>query len=130
MKVNIVWNDPKGNRILDRLARTLADGTGWSLNERPVEGVQLNYSGVYIDFAQRFTDWRKTKWAAYFSHHEPQTPYKVFWWETAEPLIDIKTVTAQQYGDMLQGKVVKVTPPVDPMFEIREKPKTRAPLLG
>src|SRR3990167_2530473 len=110
--------------------RLLADGTGWSLSERPMEGVQLNYSGVYIDYAQRFSDWRKTPWAAYFSHYEPDTPYKRFWWETAAPLVDIKTVTADQYGEMLNGKVVKVIPPVDERFEIRDRKVNKRYTIG
>ncbi len=118
MKVHIVYNEPHGEKILERLARLLVEGTEWTLGERPSPDVDLNYSICYIDFAQRFTDWRKKKWAAYFSHYEPETPYKKFWWETAEPLIHIKTVTADQYGDMLNGNIIKVTPPIEQRFEI------------
>src|SRR3990167_3123458 len=130
MKVHLVYNDPNGERILERLARILVDGTDWTLSERPREDVDLNYSICYIDFAQRFTDWRRRKWAAYFSHFEPDTPYKRFWWETAEPLINIKTVTASQYGEILKGNIVKVTPPIDKRFEIREKKANPRPLIG
>lgn len=121
MNVHIVWITPMGDRIIDRLARMLAEQTGWSLSDRPREGADINYSMLYADFAQRFTDWRRTRWAAYFSHYEADTPYKRFWWESADPLVEIKTVSAAQYGDMLQGKVVQVTPPVEPRFEIRER---------
>ena len=130
MKVNLVYNDPNGERILERLARILAEGADWTLSERPREDVDLNYNISYIDFAQRFTDWRRRKWAAYFSHFEPDTPYKRFWWETAEPLINIKTVTADQYGAMLNGNVVKVIPPIDKCFDIREKKVKPRSLIG
>src|SRR3990167_10759111 len=112
--IHIVWLTPDGDKILDRLARLLAEGAGWTLSDRPRDGVDLNYAMIYVDFAQRFSDWRKTPWAAYFSHFEPDTPYKKFWWEMAAPLIDIKTVTADQYGRLLKGEVIKVIPPVDP----------------
>jgi hypothetical protein len=130
LKVHICYIDPSGDRIIERLCRYLADGAGWTFSDRPQEGVDLNLSGLYIDYAQRFTDWRKTPWAAYFSHFEPDTPYKKFWWETAAPLIDIKTVTAERYGKILPGKVVKVIPPVEPQFEIRERKANKTPLIG
>jgi len=128
--IHIVWLTPDGDKILDRLARLLAEGAGWTLSDRPRDGVDLNYAMIYVDFAQRFSDWRKTPWAAYFSHFEPDTPYKKFWWEMAAPLIDIKTATADQYGKLLSGKVVKVIPPVDPKFEIRERKPNPRPLIG
>lgn len=111
--VNIVWPDPTGERILDRLARTLANGTGWGISPQPRHDVDINYFMVYIDYAQRFSDWRHTTIAAYFSHYEPGTPYKKYWWELAAPLVDIKTCTAKQYAALLTGEVKMVVPPVD-----------------
>jgi hypothetical protein len=130
MRIHLVWLYPDGDKILDRLARYLTDGNGWSLSDRPEGRAELNYSLVYVDFAQRFSDWRKTPWAAYFSHFEPDVPYKKFWWEMASPLVRIKTVTAAQYGAILPGHVVKVTPPVDPMFEIRDRKANKVPRIG
>jgi hypothetical protein len=123
MKVHIISPDLGQDRILPRLAKLLADGTGWSLSDKPWNGANLNYFIVYIDYAQNFSDWRKTKLAAYFSHFEPDVSYKKFWWETAEPLIDIKTYTADQYGAILSGEKMKVTPPIDnELFCIKDKP--------
>jgi len=45
-------------------------------------------------------------------------------------LINIKTVTADQYGAILKGNIVKVTPPIDKRFEIREKKTNPRPLIG
>jgi hypothetical protein len=129
MRVNIVWPTPEGDRILDRLARTLGEQTGWSISPRPAEGVDLNYDMCYIDLAQRFTDWRKTPWAAYFSHFEGETPYKKFWWETAAPLCKLQTVTAAQYGGMLRNPV-RIIPPVDPVFQIMERKVNIIPVIG
>lgn len=129
MKVNIVWIAPKRDLILDRLARTLSERTGWPLSRHPDPNADLNYSICYIDFAERFTDWRHTPWAAYFSHYEAETPYKVYWWELARPLTKIQTVTADMYGDLVPNPV-KVTVPVDPMFEIRERPANKKPVIG
>ncbi len=131
MKAHIVWLDPDGDKILDRLARLLAKGTGWTLSDRPRDDVQLNYFMLYIDYAQRFSDWHRTPVAAYFSHYEPNSAYKRKWWQDAAELIDIKTVTAQQYGEMLDGRVVKVTPPIlRKVFNIKRRTKNTTPLIG
>lgn len=131
MKVNIISPELGQDRILPRLAQLLADGTGWSISDKPWDGANLNYFIVYIDYAQNFSDWRKTKLAAYFSHFEPEVTYKRFWWETAEPLIDIKTYTADQYGDIVSGEKIKVTPPIDQtVFDIQDKPKHDKPVIG
>lgn len=131
MNVHIVWPTPDGDKILDRLARLLVAGADWTVSDRPDPRADINYSIVYIDFAQRFSDWRKTPWAAYFSHYEPHVPYKKYWWESSAPLIDIKTVTADQYGEILPGKIVKVTPPVDrDFFNIRERKANKKPIIG
>ena len=131
MKVHIVYIDPNGDKIVERLMRLLAERTGWTISTRPDDKADLNYCGLYIDFAQRFTDWRKTKWAAYFSHYETGTPYKEFWWQNAERLVDIKTVTANQYGAMLQGNVIKVTPPIDSdMFAPTKRKASKIPTIG
>lgn len=129
MKVNIVWVTPNGDRILDRLARLLAEQTGWSLSTRPDKSADLNYDMVYIDLAQRFTDWQFTPWAAYFSHYEPDTPYKKLWWDTALPLTQVQTATASQYLPLLNNPVM-ITPPIEPCFKIMERSKNTKPLIG
>ena len=87
MKVNIVCPDMPKDSILYRLADTLSRETGWPINDKPKPNFDLNYAITYIDYAQRFTDWRSTPWAAYFSHYETGTSYKEFWWKTAADLI-------------------------------------------
>lgn len=129
--VHIISPDPHGDRILDRLARTLAEGTGWSLSNQPDTTADINYFIIYIDYAQRFSDWRRTTIAAYFSHYEADTPYKRFWWESAAPLVDIKTTMARQYAEMLPGNVHMVTPPVDiDRFVIDDHRTSPHPLIG
>jgi hypothetical protein len=125
MKINIVWVDPGGDKIIDRLGRLLAERTGWTLSDRPSPGADLNYSLLYVDLAQRFSDWRKTPWVAYFSHYEVGTRYKEYWWDLATPLTIAQTITAKQYGDILPNPL-KVTPPIDERFEIHEtKPRKK-----
>lgn len=127
MKVRIVWNNPGGDRILDRLARALAEYTGWPLATSPDRSADINYNLLYIDVAQRFPDWRHIRWAAYFSHYEPDTPYKRKWWNDAQ-WIPIKTVTARQYLT-LQGAYL-VTPPVDDCFSPSAERRSGAITVG
>src|SRR5512135_3123253 len=76
MKVNIVCPNMPEDSILYRLASILSRETGWTISDQPKANHDLNYAITYIDFAQRFTDWRATPWAAYFSHYETGTSYK------------------------------------------------------
>lgn len=127
MNVNIVCRDIGEDKILPRLARTLADGTGWSLSANPDKHADINFYIVYIDYAERLTDWHATPIAAYFSHYEPDQPYKRLWWQSAAQGVDIRTVTSSIAADYLEmGKpTIKVTPPIDPIFR-PDKPNGRA----
>lgn len=131
MKVHIVNPEPNSDRVLGQLGRMLAEYTGWSQSDRPRDDVDLNYAIVYIDLAQRFSDWRKKPWAAYFTHYEESTPYKVFWWQTADPLTQVKIVTTHLYNRLLSGNIVKVPPPVRrEIFDIRERKPNQKFTLG
>lgn len=130
MKVHIVCPNLDEDKILPRLARLLVAGTGWTLSDQPNGRADLNYWMVYIDYAQRHSDWSHTPRAAYFSHYEPDTPYKRKWWQDAAARVEIKTVTAPQYGEMLKGTVVPVTPPVDPEFTIQRRRRNQRPVVG
>lgn len=132
MKVHIVCPNPDEDKVLPRLARMLAAGTGWTLSDQPDGRADINYWMVYIDYAQRHSDWNRTLRAAYFSHYEPDTPYKRKWWKDAAARVEIKTATAAQYAAMLEGRVMRVTPPVDPEFTIkpRQRKEEGRPLVG
>ncbi len=127
MNVNIVCRDIGEDKILPRLARTLAAGTGWSLSAQPDKFSDLNYFIVYIDYAERLTDWHATPIAAYFSHYEPDQPYKKLWWNSAVQAVDICVITSSIAAEFIPlGKqVIKVTPPIDPQFRVREQYPTR-----
>ena len=84
-----------------------------------------------MDYAERFSDWHRTPIAAYFSHYEPDTPYKRYWWELAESRVDIAICTARQYLNMVRcPRKVLAVPPVDPQFAIRPLPGGDRPVIG
>lgn len=120
LDIQVICREPDDDRILARLARYLGEVNGWSVSDNPRASADLNYFIVYVDYAERFSDWHRTPTAAYFSHYEHSTPFKQAWWQVADNGIDLRIVTARQYGEMFSGKAVaNVTPPVDPIFKPR-----------
>lgn len=132
MNVNIVCRDPNEDKILPRLAHALARGTGWRVSPDPDSKADLNYFMVYIDYAERCTDWHYTPVAAYFSHYEVDHPYKKLWWTQADAAVDIRVVTSRLAIDhLVAGKpIIKVTPPVDPQFVHLQRKKNELPVIG
>src|SRR5512139_332806 len=132
VRVNIVCRDINEDRILPRLARTLADGTGWSVAPYPDKSADLNYWIVYIDYAERFSDWRGTPIAAYFSHYEPDNPYKRMWWQNASQAVDVRVITSPIAEEYLSiGKpTFKAAPPIDPTFRPQERKANQKPRIG
>jgi len=123
MKVHLICRNWKGDQILPRHMRILADINGWTVGERPKERVDLNHHSTYIEYAEKFSDWHFTPISAHFTHLESQTPYKKFWWELANDRLKFKTYTSNIYREMLKGSLYKVIPPVDPEFDIRDRKK-------
>lgn len=127
MNVHIVC-DYLGDRILPRLARILAQETGWSSGETPRYDVELNHFLCYIDYAQRFEGWHKTLVTAWFTHYEHGAALKERWWDVAARNVDLRLTSARQYLGLLQsyGLSQIVIPPIDqslfvPIGEIPHK---------
>lgn len=130
MKIHVVIRNPGEKKILPRLAAILQEHNGWSVSDRPARGVDLNYFQIYIDRAELFSDWRHTPAAAYFSHYEPGSKYREFWWDLAQKTTNFGIYTAQQYGDMLDIPAAFAHAPVEPMFEILDVKKNDKPRVG
>lgn len=137
MKVNIICRDLNEDKILPRLAKALAEGTGWQLSENPRGDVDLNYWIIYIDYAERNSDFRGTKRMAYFSHYEPDSPFKAHWWNDAMGAMDGAILTAKRYETMLPTALPKflARPPVDvdlfkPAARTRKNAKPRIGVSG
>ena len=132
MKVHIVCPNLSRDRILPRLAKSLADATGWPLSEYPDPSVDINYFMIYINYAQRFPNWHKTKVACYFSHYEMGNGAKERWWHHAAANSDLAIITASRYEKkLLEVPTCKVRPPVDSMFKpAEERPDNPTPVIG
>lgn len=133
MNVNIVYSGIGKGTVLDRLARILADKTGWAYTRTPSGQADLTYFICYVEFAEKFSDWHVTPVAAWFTHHEAHVPWKHFWWELACNNVDMRITAARQYLPELSefGPVALCPrPPVDPQFVILDKEANKTPIIG
>lgn len=130
MNVNIVFGDYQKDGVLGRFAKTLATLNGWTLGRRPNEHADLNYYQVYVEWAQGYTDWNHTPSAAYFSHREPETPFKALFWDTANAGINYPVCTARMYGDLLSRPYIYAHAPIPHDVTIMERPANPRPVIG
>jgi len=133
LNVNIVCETTENAGILMRLAKTLADETGWPLSGGPNSTVDINLFMCYIEYAQRYTDWHGTPVAVWFTHYEAGTGYKEFWWDLAASMCDLRLTSARQNVERLEryGPTRMATPPVDRQhFNIRDTVPNDRPRVG
>jgi len=133
MKVHIVCDRPKADRILPRLARYLAEGCGWTLTDQPKSDAELNYFLNYITWRQHHANWHGTPLAAFFTHKDLNNATKAQWWEDAALGMDLRCVVAPQYAELLRrhGPTALVYPPVErERFTIGSRPSLERPVVG
>lgn len=132
MKVNIVCSGVNGDdhRILHRLARTLAYGTGWGLSETPDPKAELNYFFPYLDIPEKFT---QTQTAAWYTHRDTTIRGKASVWDWSAQEVGRRLTSAKMYmgGLAKHGPTFYVTPPLDRVkFSPRKKQKSIKPVIG
>jgi hypothetical protein len=101
--VHIVAAEWDTDQVLARLIRYLVSYAGWTVSNQPDPEADLNYFLPYLLFAQKNRDFKATPTAGYFSHHDTSSPEKAAWWREAAQHIDLRIVTAMQYGKLLRG---------------------------
>jgi hypothetical protein len=129
--VHIVCRDFDTEKILPRKARFLADYFGCTAGDRPSPNAHINYYFCYIEYSEKFADWRdKTKTMAYFTHYEVGTPFKEMFWKIADRDVGLRLCSSDKYLAILGSPRAKVRPPVDPIFKIMERTKSDTPVVG
>jgi hypothetical protein len=111
VKVNIVAAKiDNEKRILPRLARILADGTGWSLSVKPSPKADVNYFFPYLEYAK--TPTQKVAW---FTHKDIRGLEKTHRWDDVAQQVDLRLFSAPIYRSDLEqyGLTFQVTPPLD-----------------
>lgn len=112
MNIHIVASFLKTDRILPRLARELADATGWTLGEEADPAADLNYYFPYLEMTSKRIPGLA---AALFTHREDVIPAKVKMWERHAADVDLRITWARQYEDDLAayGPTLRLNPPLD-----------------
>lgn len=116
MNIHIVCQRINKDRVLPRLARTLAASTGWSIAEYPVPDASINYFFPYIELQKK--TWHSTPVAAWFTHRDTNDNRKAALWDVIAGQVDLRTLTAGVYKEQLEqfGTVEMVRPAVDEVF--------------
>jgi hypothetical protein len=112
-RVHIVGCELSGERVLARLARELARGTGWSLSEKPDPSADANLFLPYLLVPK--AGYRDTPSLAWFTHREGHLPPKALVWDRAAAAVGLRATSARMWLDELapRGPSVLVTPPLD-----------------
>lgn len=113
MNIHIVCSRLNADRVLPRLARMLADKTGWTIGESPIRTAALNYFFPYLELQKR--EWKDTKSAAWFTHHDTENKSKSLLWDNIAHRVDLRTLTARIYQSNLAsaGEVSLVRPAIE-----------------
>lgn len=120
MRIHIVTDRIDSDRIISRLAQTLADYTHFSISETPDDSAQLNYFVLYLLYPKE--GYKKTMTAALFSHKEVNVPSKLKYWDYVAKEVDLRLTWSNLYISELEqyGMTRKIIPHLD-----REKFKPR-----
>lgn len=119
MNINIVCQAASDNSrtgsVLWRLATALASELHATISDRPDELADLNYFVPYITYVEKFTGWRETPVAAYFSHYDTTKAVKRKKWDLAAVDVDLRIATAPMYAELLTelGATALARPPID-----------------
>lgn len=106
MNVHIVCATPE-THVLQRMARALADQTGWSLSSKADGAADVNYFMPYLSFEPCLG-----RTAAYFTHYEVDRE-KARRWSAVDQMVDGRIVTAAQYRARLASPSAVARPPID-----------------
>lgn len=104
--------EPHEARIVARLARLLAEGTGWSLSARVDTSATVN---IYLPYLNKINARCETRQAAWFTHRDEGCAEKVKVWYHAARGMDLRATSARIYlADLSHyGPTKLITPPLD-----------------
>lgn len=130
MKVHIVlWDD---GRIIPKMAQWLVERNGWTISEQPRHDVDVNYYMPYLQMGRQ-PPIPDTLTAAWFTHYEEGSDWKIGTWDGAKNRVDLAILTASVYNHRFLNQMrATVTPGVDREFfsPMKTKQQYELPLLG
>jgi glycosyltransferase involved in cell wall biosynthesis len=128
VKVHIVTR--LDNHVVPRMGQWLVDEHGWTMGEAVDPRADVNYFMPYLWWTLKENP--PTATAAWFTHFESGTRWKVEKWQDAACFIDMPLVTAPMYYTMLD-RAQSIAPGVDTdlfrPFTVHHE-RSDAPLVG
>ena len=119
LRVQIVCQNYKDDRIIPRMARALHERLGWDLDAQfdPSKECDVVYLSAYFE-AKRLRPWpTDTAVAAYFTHREEEPPgnAKAREYDKVAKQVDLRIATCKMYADGLSkiGPTAQVAAPVE-----------------
>ena len=102
LRIHIVCQNYRDDRIIPRQARALADGLGWSLSAGPDRTADVNYLLGYFEYQKLPRDW-SGQLAANFTHREEEPPNnaKARLWDRVAERVQLRVTMAQMYWEIL-----------------------------
>ena len=102
MRVHVICQNHKDDRIIPRQARLLHERLGWSLSSGPDRGADVYYLLPYLE-AQRLKPWPAVPVAANFTHREEEPPNnaKARLWDRVAEQVQLRITMARMYQEML-----------------------------
>jgi len=134
LRVHIVCQNPRDDRIIPRMARALHEQNGWTLCAQADPAADVNYLSAYFE-SQRLRPWPDTRVAAYFTHREEEPPgnAKARLYDKVAQRVDLRIATCRLYAAALEayGPTAQVPAPVEIDRFTLAKTKSRSrPVCG
>ncbi len=113
MRVHIVCQNHKDDRVIPRMARTLAERLGWGLGAAVDPRADVVYLLAYFE-AQRLRPWPSVPVAAYFTHREeePKGNAKARLYDRVAAQVQLRVAMCRLYADPLEAYGPTVVPPL------------------
>jgi hypothetical protein len=116
LRVHIVCQNARDDRIIPRMARALEARLGWTLSAKADPKADVNYLSAYFE-SQRLRPWPDTKVAAYFTHREEEPPgnAKARLYDKVAERVDLRIATCGLYAEALEtyGPTAQMPAPVE-----------------
>ena len=135
MKVHIICQRWKQDRVLSRFTRYLVDRWGWTANRRPDRQADLNYWLAYLEW-ERFKEFDQTPTAAFMTHTEDQIndPEKYSMYYDVAQQSDLRVCmneASRQELEDLYGLTLRFPLPLDKgHFPLKSASPGGTPLVG
>ncbi len=134
LRVHVVCQNYKEDRIIPRMSRALGERLGWTVGAAPDPRADVIYLSGYFE-GKRMRPWPGQPVAAYFTHREEQPAGndKAKYFDEMAGRVQLRIATCKLYGEYLEqyGPTVQCAAPLErDRFTIAPKGRTPLAPLG